>query len=97
MPPKKKGREEGVNEDERQIVACLQSGQALAPAQKLQLVKADVGVCSDRCKGNKSNPNCMCGWIPTEGAHKKKGLWQKDPGILSSLGTDPRVNLRGVR
>jgi len=82
---------------DRELLAQLQSG-SVSAEQKLQLVKGDVPACvPGSCKtNNKANPNCLCGWVPAENGFKKKGLWQRDPSLLSGLGTDPRVNVRGA-
>ncbi|KAF5832457.1 hypothetical protein DUNSADRAFT_11624 [Dunaliella salina] len=96
MPPRRKAANANVQENERELIAQLQSG-SLPAEQKLRLVKGDVPACvPGTCKANnKANPNCLCGWVPAESGYKKKGLWQRETGILSSFGTDPRVNLRG--
>lgn len=49
------------------------------------------------CKGKKDNPNCLCGVIPTPGSYRRKGLWQKEPDAITSLGSAPSSEKRQVR
>lgn len=69
------------------------------PVQKaLWLCKADVPACRGLCpKNDKTNPGCLCGWVPARNSYKKKGLWQKEPTALSMLGPDPNEYRREVR
>ena len=48
------------------------------------------------CKGKKDNPNCLCGLIPAPGSSRRKGLWQKEPDALISLGSNPLNDKRQV-
>jgi ubiquitin carboxyl-terminal hydrolase 48 len=48
------------------------------------------------CKGKRDNPNCLCGLIPAPGSSRRKGLWQKDPECLVSLGANPADRKRQV-
>lgn len=48
------------------------------------------------CTGRKENPNCLCGLIPAPGRFRRKGLWQKDPEAVVSLGANPADGRRQV-
>jgi ubiquitin carboxyl-terminal hydrolase 48 len=98
MPRSKKQTDELTLQSTQLQIERLTS-RNIQPDEKLQLAASGpLPVCEGSCRGNnKANPNCFCGWVPAaETGFKKKGLWQKDMGILSSLGADPRVNVRGV-
>eukprot|EP00983_Pelagomonas_calceolata_P049865 1141694-Pelagomonas_calceolata.AAC.1 len=97
MPPRRKVANADGGQNERELVVKLETG-SLPAEQKLRLALegSPAPACVGSCRGNKTNPNCLCGWVPGESGFKKKGLWQRESGLLSSLGADPRVNIRGV-
>lgn len=77
----------------------LEDTQGGLPLEKLLwLAKASVPPCDGTCKSNtKGNPGCFCGWVPAPTSFKKKGLWQKEPTVLTQLGSDPNLAKREVR
>ena len=77
----------------------IESGQ-LGHAELLKLVDAHQEPCqlhNKTCKGRKDNPNCLCGLVPAPGGYRRKGLWQKEPEAIASLGCDPNGFTREVR
>ncbi len=63
----------------------------------LSLLRLDGPTCSPPCKANrKDHPGCFCCLAPAVGSFRKKGLWQKDAGLLGSLGQDPALLERKV-
>ena len=70
-------------------------------AQLLEVLEAAApcsGLYSKACKGRRDNPNCLCSTIPAPGSFRRKGLWQKDPSALLTLGgMDPAGLARQVR
>ena len=51
--------------------------------------------CARACKGNARKPDCVCGLVPPDGGHRKKGLWVKDERVLlEHLGADPAATRR---
>lgn len=99
---KKVERDEQESADAHELLLQL-SQRSLSAQQKLELAASGAAgplkpVCDGACRGNdKANPHCLCGWVPVGSGFRKKGLWQKEPGLLSGLGVDPRANIRGVR
>ena len=76
----------------------IESGQ-LSHQQLLQIVGAQHEPCelyNKSCKGRKDSPNCLCGLIPNPGGFRRKGLWQKEPEAIASLGIDPAEYKREV-
>jgi hypothetical protein len=104
MPPKSKagpkrgkGNPQGGDVDSleadgaQELLASLAQGN-LTLKRVLSLAKADAPRCDGQCKDNKKgNPNCLCGLTPALGSFRKKGLWQKEPSVLSNLGPDPNL------
>lgn len=78
----------------------LKAGEKIKSAELLRVVGANrpcsESIYDKNCKGKRDNPNCFCGLIPAPGSVRKKGLWQKDPEALKSLGSDPAEDKREV-
>jgi len=69
----------------------------LPETEIFRLMRCDQLLCTETCKPNdKHNVNCLCNIIPAVGCSRKKGLWTKDPGVITQLGRDPRVQRRKV-
>lgn len=84
----------------RELAGIISSTGTLPTDELLDLLNAKQPVCAiyvKPCSKNKNtNPNCFCNLVPAPGAHRKKGLWQKDSAALLSLGPDPSTNKREV-
>eukprot|EP00798_Chlamydomonas_sp_ICE-L_P029276 gene29276-12519_t len=90
-----KAKEVGPVEADR-LVKLLDQGN-LPAEDLLNIVGGNAKPCEsvNACKSNtKSNPNCFCGLAPTVGSNRKKGLWQKDLCLRSSLGPDPLLEIK---
>lgn len=81
-----------------QLCRVLDDNGTLPAEMVMKLVKADVPPCvPGSCKLNRrDNPSCFCCLAPAPGSFRKKGLWQKEAGLLGSLGTDPTGRARQV-
>ena len=105
MAPKGKAKQQSVQDQDTdpdaidsqlalQLIDELQAN-TLPLHKRLWLAKADALPCDCCCKHNdKVNPGCFCGWVPAPSSYKKKGLWQKEPGALASLGREDPKELR---
>lgn len=106
MPPKrgaKKGAKKGAAPADdvlEEIRHKLERG-PLSPQDALRVLgcaqPCPGGVYDRACKGRRDNPNCLHGLVPPEGSYRRKGLWQKDVGAMTSLGPDPNDLKREVR
>jgi hypothetical protein len=110
MPPRKKAASAGSAadgfhaspadmpaEDVQKVLQRLQSGQ-LTHDLILWLCGLHAPGCGGSCKSNtKSCPTCFCGLAPAPGTWKKKGLWRKEPELLTRLGPDPSSNERQLK
>ena len=106
MPPKagQAGRKHHSSQLDLQhaqaLLVGLKQGHAISDDELLQAIDTSFTACPDpydkACKLRKDNPNCFCGFIPGPGAFRRKGLWQKEPGRLSTLGADPSDSKREV-
>ena len=82
-----------------QLCSAIEATNALPPAQILELLKANAPPCAPiACKSNrKDHPGCFCCLAPAHGSSRKKGLWQREAGLLGALGPDPEERKRQVR
>lgn len=70
---------------------------AFAPEALLRILRCNQPVCTAGCKPNrKDNPNCLCSLVPPPGSFRKKGLWTKEPAVITQLGHDPWLFKRQV-
>lgn len=89
-----------LNSVEALRLKCRIEAGDLSRAALLDLLSATQQACDlydKACKGKKDNPNCLCGLVPAPGSSRRKGLWQKEPDALISLGADPLNDKRQVR
>ena len=82
-----------------QLCSVIDETGSLPPITILELLKANVAPCAPgACKSNrKDHPGCFCCLAPALGSSRKKGLWQKESGLLGGLGPDPEDKKREVR
>ena len=80
----------------RHLKRNIEEGRSLSAADVLQLLRVEGPGCPPGCKGRKASPYCLCGIVPATGSFRRKGLWQKDPEAMLSLGPDPATRAREV-
>ncbi len=90
-------------EHARELLQVLDAEGQLPVEWLKRILRCDLPLCQPACVGGslkdnkKGNPRCLCGLVPLEGKERRKGLWTKEPVILSALGADPHDLARTVR
>ncbi|KAG1677224.1 hypothetical protein FOA52_013422 [Chlamydomonas sp. UWO 241] len=81
-----------------ELCQCIEAEGSLPACTVLELLHADAPPCAPPCSksqhSRRDNPSCFCNMVPQPGGFKKKGIWQKNAGLLAKLGGDPTGEAR---